>query len=73
MQLQALVAFEYAITFDREINTAWARRLSPASVLLVSTRWCLLAAQIVGVIPATPHVNFFVPRDWLILAKCSHV
>ena len=44
--LLALVAYEYLITFQQEIDTVWKRKLNTTSLLLLGVRWVMLALTI---------------------------
>lgn len=46
-----LVAYEYIVTFDQEVNSVWARPPSATSVLLVTTRWVMVLNQIINWVP----------------------
>ncbi|GJE99206.1 hypothetical protein PsYK624_154550 [Phanerochaete sordida] len=41
-----LIAYEYTITFGREVQCIWARKLTATSLLLLLTRWTMVLSQI---------------------------
>ncbi|EKM56341.1 uncharacterized protein PHACADRAFT_253412, partial [Phanerochaete carnosa HHB-10118-sp] len=48
-----LVCYEYAITLDQEIATAWKRKFTVSSVLLFTTRWNMLLGPFLNIIPSS--------------------
>lgn len=55
--MTAIVAFEYLITFDQEVECVWKRKFSATSVLLLTTRWVMIVNQSIVWMPATPVTN----------------
>ena len=49
----AMAVNEYIITFDQEIRLVWKRKRMLTSLLLVTTRYALLLAQIGGWVPGS--------------------
>ncbi|EKM52093.1 uncharacterized protein PHACADRAFT_199589 [Phanerochaete carnosa HHB-10118-sp] len=47
----ALIFYEYAILLGQEVTVVWQRKLSPASLLLLTIRWTLLFEAISLVLP----------------------
>ncbi|GJE85089.1 hypothetical protein PsYK624_011660 [Phanerochaete sordida] len=54
LAMSALVFFDYLITFRQEVCTVWQRRPSVVSLLIVSTRWCLLFEATTSLYPYGP-------------------
>ncbi|KAI0722609.1 hypothetical protein C8Q76DRAFT_782827 [Earliella scabrosa] len=44
----ALYAFEYVVTFDREVNLFWKRKITMASVLFIANRYLALVTRFMG-------------------------
>lgn len=44
--LPALLAYEFLITFDQEVEMFWVRKMTGASVLFLSNRYLLLLGYI---------------------------
>ncbi|GJE98296.1 hypothetical protein PsYK624_145220 [Phanerochaete sordida] len=57
----ALSIYEFLIALDVEVSTAWRRRKTVPSVLLLTIRWCMLANGILTFLP-TPGFTVSVPR-----------
>ena len=53
----ALVCYEYLITVSEEISIVWQQKFTPATLLLVSTRWAILIETILQLLPATADVR----------------
>ncbi|GJE91620.1 hypothetical protein PsYK624_077700 [Phanerochaete sordida] len=47
----ALIFYEYAITFGRELAAVWQRKITPATLLFLTIRWTLLFEAIALVLP----------------------
>ena len=62
----ALTIYEYAITLPQEVNTVWQRKWTIASVLLISTRWILLAMAITRLLLPTVSLMLSTSDSWLI-------
>ncbi|GJE85319.1 hypothetical protein PsYK624_013980 [Phanerochaete sordida] len=58
----ALAVFEYVITFNDELCTAWRRRLNATSLLLISTRWVMVIAPTLAW--ATLSTQRYVESSW---------
>lgn len=52
--VSAMIVYEYIITFDREIQSVWQRKWTASSLLLVSTRWGMVANAIVACASLSP-------------------
>ncbi|KAI0758142.1 hypothetical protein C8Q74DRAFT_1303348 [Fomes fomentarius] len=48
-----LLAYDYIITFDREIELFWKRKRSLSSVLFLFNRYLSLVASILSLVKAT--------------------
>lgn len=46
----ALLAYEYIITFDRELRHIWQRKLSSATIIFVLNRYTVLALYFVNLV-----------------------
>lgn len=66
ISLALLPIYEFVITFDQEVASVWAssKKLSFGSLLLVSTRWCMVLAALMVCLPDTMTVR--------ITASCYH-
>ncbi|KAI0629432.1 hypothetical protein C8Q77DRAFT_1235304 [Trametes polyzona] len=56
----ALLAFEYVITFDREVRLVWGRKVTGATILFVLNRYWLFfqyVTQVVTTYPISQHVT----------------
>lgn len=53
----ALVAYEYILTLHLEVSAVWQRPLTSTSLLLLSTRYIIVAAQALNVLPASRTVS----------------
>lgn len=56
----ALAVYEFIITFGQEVRTGWQRKLTLTSLLLVSTRWVMVAGQIMGWAAGTTDVCSYI-------------
>ncbi|KAI0748200.1 hypothetical protein C8Q80DRAFT_1317665 [Daedaleopsis nitida] len=56
-----LVVFEYVVTFDREVQFAWGRRLSWAKSIFLLNRYLTILEYFLVLGPMLPVVNFFLP------------
>ncbi|KIP06490.1 hypothetical protein PHLGIDRAFT_106964 [Phlebiopsis gigantea 11061_1 CR5-6] len=54
VSVTALIAFEYFITLNQEIETVWKRKFTVTSLLLVTTRWTMIINQVFLWLPPTP-------------------
>lgn len=64
--LVLLPIYEFVITIDQEVATVWLRgnKFSMASILLVSTRWCMFILAMLNLFPVTPEVSpYRFPHD----------
>ncbi|GJE84685.1 hypothetical protein PsYK624_007610 [Phanerochaete sordida] len=55
----ALVAYEFLITIQLEIDTVWRRPWTATSLLLLSTRWVMVLSAVLNLVPHSPA---YVPR-----------
>ncbi|GJE98286.1 hypothetical protein PsYK624_145120 [Phanerochaete sordida] len=53
--LAALCMHEFIINLDLEVITAWQRKKTATSILLISVRWTLFLNSILLFTPATTH------------------
>ncbi|KIP03250.1 hypothetical protein PHLGIDRAFT_247610 [Phlebiopsis gigantea 11061_1 CR5-6] len=49
----ALAAYEYMITFDKEVEYIWSKKLTLSSALLLSVRWVMVLVAVSIEIPYT--------------------
>lgn len=59
MSIAILPLYEFIITFEQEVAVVWARdkKLSLGSILLVSTRWCMVLSAAFFCLPGTKTVR----------------
>ncbi|GJE99217.1 hypothetical protein PsYK624_154660 [Phanerochaete sordida] len=72
-----LVAYEYAITFGREVRCIWMRKLSATSLLLLSIRWTMVLSQVLVWIPflssRTTCAVYYVLRELLLFSTYAQI
>lgn len=61
---EALSIYEFLIALDLEVSTAWQRKKTVPSVLLLTIRWVMLANGVVTFVP-TPSYKVRVPQAGL--------
>ena len=44
----ALLAYEYIVTFDREVNLFWAQKITMASILFLANRYIALSTALMN-------------------------
>lgn len=62
-----LPVYEYVVTFDQEVAAVWARekKFAVGPLLLLSTRWCMVALAIASSLPAdTAEVSKLNPLEY---------
>ena len=55
-----LLAYEYMITFDREVNLFWRQKITMASILFGINRYLPLAVTIINLPYSVPNISFLV-------------
>ena len=53
----ALTLYEYAITFDQEVQAVWRRTCTVSSLLLLSIRWVMVLSAIMSLVSLLPRVS----------------
>ena len=52
MSFAVLLVYEYVITFEEEVSLAWRKRPTATSILLLTTRWAMVAYCAIGLSPS---------------------
>ena len=58
----ALVVYEYAITLAQEIDTVWRRSLTATSLVVLTTRWVMVASPLTSFVTPQRYVSALLTR-----------
>lgn len=69
---QALLVYDFALTFDQEIDLFWRRKVTGATILFLGTRYTAIFSFIFELL-SVPHVSDRVRRELLLMFWISDI